>query len=442
MQKSPLQRNAPASFKMASVAVLVLLMATALLSGCGPRSTSDVQPQTAEQRNAAIAAIAQQFGASEDIEAARMALAPLNLPNPGQSVLALAEAFIAEGQDIRTTVELVALAKALGPVSRMAEDFLAREGASSGVAAAVAMAPTATPMPTPTDTPVPPTETPTPEPTATPTSTSAPEPTATATATPVAQPQVSSASAINVRGGPGTVYPVVGQLQPGRPVDVLGRNSDRTWWQVRLGNGSEGWVAASVVDVTGPVDGIAVAANIPTAPPQPTPRPQPTAAPAVPTSAPAPSQPSIPPGMQYAVASVRVRPLGQDAQQCGGGEHNIFALVTDQAGNPIDGVRVREVFTGNIRVSGEKGPGRVDFDIYMDGGGQLQIVDGDNNPLSAQTIGMPANLPPWDLFLAAGYCNCKPYPDTESCRAGWEARDFRYMPNTHYVYEVVFQRSN
>jgi hypothetical protein len=145
--------------------------------------------------------------------------------------------------------------------------------------------------------------------------------------------------------------------------------------------------------------------------------------------------------MQY-TSSVRVRPLGQDAQQCGGGEHNIFALVTDQAGNPIDGVRVREVFTGIIRVSGEKGPGRVDFDIYMDGGGQLQIVDADNNPLSAQTIGMPANLPPWDLFFAAGYCNCKPYPDTESCRAGWEARDFRYMPNTHYVYDVVFQRSN
>jgi hypothetical protein len=69
-----------------------------------------------------------------------VALAPLDLPNPGQAVLALAEAYIAEGRDARTTVGLIALAKALGPVSRMAEEFLAREGASSGVPAAVARA--------------------------------------------------------------------------------------------------------------------------------------------------------------------------------------------------------------------------------------------------------------------------------------------------------------
>ncbi len=158
MVKSPIRRNAPASTKIARVAVFVLLAVAALLSGCGSRSNPSTQPQTAEQRNAAIVAIAQQFGATEDLEAAQVALVPLSLPNPGQSVLALAEAYIAEGQDTRTTVELVALAKALGPVSRMAEDFLAREGANSGVPAAVAMAPTATPMPTPTATPVPPTE--------------------------------------------------------------------------------------------------------------------------------------------------------------------------------------------------------------------------------------------------------------------------------------------
>jgi hypothetical protein len=113
----------------------------------------------------------------------------------------------------------------------------------------------------------------------------------------------------------------------------------------------------------------------------------------------------------------------------------------DPAGNPIDGVRIREVFTGLIHVTGEKGPGRVDYDIYMDGGGQVQVVDEGNNPISPTSRGMSANLPDWDLFLEAGYCNCKPYPDVDSCRAGWEARDFRYMPNSHYVYEVVFQRT-
>jgi hypothetical protein len=114
----------------------------------------------------------------------------------------------------------------------------------------------------------------------------------------------------------------------------------------------------------------------------------------------------------------------------------------DAGGNPIDGVRVREVFTGIVHGSGEKGPGLVDFDIYMDGGGQVEIVDENNSPLSPQSRGMSANLPEWDLFLEAGYCNCKPYPDVDTCRAGWEARDFRYMPNSHYVYDVVFQRTN
>ena len=432
-----MQRNAPASSKIASVAVFVLLVVTAVLSGCGSRSNPSTQPQTAEQRNAAIVAIAQQFGATQDLEAAQVALAPLSLPNPGQSVLALAEAYIAEGQDTRTTVELIALAKALGPISRMAEDFLTREGANSGVPAAVAMAPTATPMPAPTDTPLPPTETPTLEPTATPTGT--PESTATPTETPVSQPQASTTSPINVRSGPGTVYPVVGQLQPGQPVDILGRNADRTWWQVLLLNGNEGWVAASVVDVAGPVDGVAVAANIPPAPTQ---APQPTAAPQ-PTTAPAaqPTQPPAQPTGGYALAGFRLRPVGSDAQRCDGGDHNIFVTVVDAGGNPIDGVRVREIYTGDVKVTGAqgKGPGRAEWDIYRGGGGVVQVVDENNNPLSPQTPGMSADWPPIDLMYAAGYCNCKPHPDIESCRADLESKTYFFAVG-HYVYEVTFQR--
>ncbi len=333
------------------------------------------------------------------------------------------------------------LAKALGPISRMAEDFLAREGASSGVPAAVAMAPTATATQVPTDTPVPPTETPTPEPTATPTSTSAPEPTATGTATPVSQPQASTTSPINVRSGPGTVYPVVAQLQPGRPVDILGRSGDRAWWQVLLPNGSEGWVAASVVDVTGPVDSVAVAVNIPPAPtqaPQPTAAPQPTIAPA-----PQPTQPPAQPSGGYALTGFRLRPIGSDAQRCDGGDHNIFVTVLDAGGAPINGVRVS--YDGDdvypIRVTGDqgKGPGRVEWDLYRGGGGIVQIVDENNNPLSVQTPAMSNDWPAFDLMWAAGYCNCKPHPDAESCRADLESKNYFFAVG-HYVFEVIFQR--
>lgn len=436
MPTTPMQRNAPASSKIARVAVFVLLAAAALLSGCGSTSTPKEQAQTAEQRNAALVAIAQQFGATQDLEAAQVALGELALPNPAQSVLALAESYIAQGQDTRTAVELVALAHALGPVSRMAEEFLAREGANSGVPAALALVPTATPVP-PTDTPVPPTETPTAEPTAAPTATA--EPTVEPTATPLPQPQASTTSPINVRGGPGTVYPVIAQLQPGRPVDILGRNADGTWWQVLLGNGDEGWVAATVVDVTGPVDGVTVAANIPAAPTQ---APRPTAAPQ-PTSAPVAVQPTQPPapstGGGYVLVDFRLRPVGTDSQRCDGGDHNIFVKVIDAGGNPIDGVRVRETYTGEVKVTGAKGPGRAEWDIYRGGGGVVQIVDENNNPLSDPTPGMSADWPSIDLMYAAGYCNCKPHPDKESCRADLESKNYFFAVG-HYVYEVTFQR--
>lgn len=434
MAEYPKPRNVLAATRMIGVAALVLLVTAALLSGCGREETSTTQPQTAEQRNAAIVAIAQQFGATQDVEAAQVALAQFNLPNVSQSVLALAESYISQGQDTRTTVELVALAQALGPISRMAAEYLAREGQGSGVPAAMAMAPTYTPVPT--ETPVLPTETPTPEPTATPTGT--PEPTIAPTATPIPQPQASTTSPINVRSGPGTNYPVVAQMPAGQPVDILARNAAGSWWQVLLGNGNEGWVAASVVDVTGPVDSVEVAANIPAAPIQPTPRPQPTTAPVA-------VQPTEPPaqtgGGGYALVDFRLRPVGTDAQSCTGGDHNIFVTVIDSAGNRIDGVRVREIYTGEVKATGAtgSGPGRVHWDIYKDGGGVVEIVDENNTPLSAQTPGMSANWPPFDLLYAAGYCNCKPHPDANSCRADMESKQF-YFALGHYVYEVTFQR--
>ena len=175
------------------------------------------------------------------------------------------------------------------------------------------------------------------------------------------------------------------------------------------------------------------------APPTATPPPPPPTATSVPPTPAPPPQPAIP----YVVQSLRLRPEGQDSQHCASGDHYITALVIDAAGNPLNGVRVKEVFTKQIYATGSqgKGDGRVEYDIYKDGGGQLEIVDEGNNAISEQTRGMPSNLPDFDLLHAAGYCGCRPFPDEASCRASWEQRDFRYFPMSHYVYEVVFQRT-
>ncbi len=115
---------------------------------------------------------------------------------------------------------------------------------------AVAQAPAATPLPTASPTPEPPAASPTPQP---------------------AGP--SARQAANVRGGPGTVYPIIGGLRGGDPVNIIARNPAGDWFQIRLPNGNEGWVAASLI-ANASATGLPVAANIP-----PLPTPAPTATP-------------------------------------------------------------------------------------------------------------------------------------------------------------------
>jgi uncharacterized protein YraI len=66
---------------------------------------------------------------------------------------------------------------------------------------------------------------------------------------------------VNCRFGPGTAYAVVGALNAGGQAEIVGRNSDFTWWQVR--NPSDPstvcWLAASVINATGNIDALPVA---------------------------------------------------------------------------------------------------------------------------------------------------------------------------------------
>ncbi len=436
-QVNPLRQSSQLSRSIALV-VLALIVAT-LLAACGDQSPTSLSTTT-EQRDAAIVAIAQRFDATHDAGAAQLALQAMQLADAHQTVLALAETYIAQSQEQAETLRLIALAETLGPLSRIAEAYRAEEGQSAGLRPAVAaVAPTPTPLPT--DTPAAPTATPTTEPTATPTDTATAE--AIPTATPDLQPRAVAASVINVRSGPGTVYGVSNQLAANQPVSIVGRNADRTWWQVDLGGGSLGWVAANVVDISGSVDAVALAENIPAAP---TPRPTNTPAPVVvapnpPTATPKPAAPPASGGGSYALVEFRLRPVGSSSQRCDGGDHNIFVKVIDGAGNPLDGVRVKELFTNTVNVTGAqgKGSGRVEWDIYRDGGGVVQVVDDNNNPLSPETPGMSANWPSFQLIWDAGYCNCKPHPDAASCQADLESHQYLFAVG-HYVYEVTFQR--
>ncbi|MBX7233857.1 MAG: SH3 domain-containing protein [Caldilineales bacterium] len=125
----------------------------------------------------------------------------------------------------------------------------------------VAAAPTETPASTATTAP---TNTPEPEPTATPTaiSTDTPQPTATPTSTPLPQAEV-IVETLNLRGGPDTTYPVMGKAARGETLTVLARSQDGSWLEVQKADGKTVWVAARLVQLSAPVETLAVSVHTP-----------------------------------------------------------------------------------------------------------------------------------------------------------------------------------
>ena len=151
----------------------------------------------------------------------------------------------------------------------------------SGVQTVVVIIVTATPPPSPTPPPPPPTSTPGPTPTPGP-------PTLTPTPSQTPLPPVAvtvKTDKTNVRTGPGQSYPLVAQLPAATKITVVGRNKAGTWWKVCCVNGSDVWIADSMVTAEGPIWTVAEVTNIPAPPrPPPTKAPPPTITP-IPTVA-------------------------------------------------------------------------------------------------------------------------------------------------------------
>ncbi len=128
---------------------------------------------------------------------------------------------------------------------------------------------------------------------------------------------------MNVRGGPGTNYHVIGPGPAGEVAKVLGRNNDGTWLQVEYPSADgTGWVYAPLVQINGDAQTVAVA-NAP-APPPPTPVP-------VPTDPPAPPPPPEP--------KYQFTPTGWHASGNPGIVH-FKGRIRDEGGNLVNGYSV------------------------------------------------------------------------------------------------------
>ncbi|MCA9891681.1 MAG: SUMF1/EgtB/PvdO family nonheme iron enzyme [Anaerolineae bacterium] len=171
-----------------------------------------------------------------------------------------------------------------------------RQEPPSGLFVELGFVPTWTPSPTATNTPtVTPSATSTATSTATETATSTPTPSSTATPsatatetltftfTPTATftpaiPQLTiGRNGVPVRQGPSNAYPIIESLQAGDVFEIQGVSESSDWYQIRLGDGSLGWVAnTSSIELAGNVIAVAIAIP-PTETPSITPTPSSTA---------------------------------------------------------------------------------------------------------------------------------------------------------------------
>lgn len=118
----------------------------------------------------------------------------------------------------------------------------------------------------------------------------APTPTATATvvvrSTPRGAAVTVRSTVVNVRTGPSTAYPLIGQVKKGQVLEVSGQSRPPVWWQIVYPGpgraaGQKGWISGQLVV---PNAAAAKAPLITSVPPPPTPRPRPTS---IPTTVPA-----------------------------------------------------------------------------------------------------------------------------------------------------------
>ncbi len=113
----------------------------------------------------------------------------------------------------------------------------------------------------------------TPTPTRPPSATPSATPTETPSATPTpADPYITTTRAMNIRGGPGTNYAVIGSAASGQRFDISGKNASGDWWRIDYG-GQDAWIYAPMVDASNAATIAVVPTPVPPPPPTPTPAP-------------------------------------------------------------------------------------------------------------------------------------------------------------------------
>jgi uncharacterized protein YraI len=281
--------------------------------------------------------------------------------------------------------------------------------------------------------------------------------TPTATSTPVTQAQLTVTDLANIRSGPDTSFALLGSANAGQTFPVTGKNAAGDWWQICCIDQQAGWIFGALAQVQA-ADSVPIIDE----PTQPTPAPVAQAnEPATATPAPeiaAPEEPppteapvvTVPqfgegsagnfdPNAQYQIVHFKVRGLEENngGIRDSSSQHHIFLTVLDAAGNPADGVVIRNaVGEQQEYISGSKGPGQVEITMYYEPF-KLYVAADPTGPVTSQVSNQMGLVFPHlpDLVGKLGdenyeYGACP----TLEIRCEWP------ITAIHFSYEITFQK--
>jgi hypothetical protein len=162
-----------------------------------------------------------------------------------------------------------------------------------------------------------------------------------------------------------------------------------------------------------------------------------TNTPAPPTNTPEPAatpEPTKPP-VDFVVAEAFLLPNPQ-YNSCPGW-HQIFVTVVDANGNPIDGAAVVDTYgAAPPHIAGEKGPGKLEYDLWNNGFSLRVDKKADGSPATSEET---PKLSSWDedipdeWLVQANYCR-----DMADCAA---RKSNNQLCRGHYAYQVTFKRT-
>lgn len=143
------------------------------------------------------------------------------------------------------------------------------------------------------------------------------------------------------------------------------------------------------------------------------------------------------PSVDFRLASWRLWPLELNSG-CEKGMHTIFIVVLDANGAPLDGVVVGDTWENVEDVSGRKGPGRTEINLWAN---TMEIIvkrDATSGQPYTSDVSPPSGSfltgIPNEQLAQAGYC-----ANIDHCQ--WMRENDPWRCGGHYSWEVIFQRT-